>query len=78
MSGTAQPLAQLALARPWPGKLDRADPGNHTRMRRLQENLRAAAVELTSRRTGEIGRVAAEVSIVGDRYPAELEQKTNR
>jgi hypothetical protein len=47
-------------------------------MRRLQENLGAAAVELTSGELGEIGRVASEVSIVGDRYPAELEQKTNR
>lgn len=52
-------------------------PGT-TKMRRLQENLRAAAVELTSGELGEIGRVASEVSIVGDRYPAELEQKTNR
>jgi aryl-alcohol dehydrogenase-like predicted oxidoreductase len=52
-------------------------PGT-TKMRRLQENLRAAAVELTSGELGEIGRVASEVSIVGDRYPAELELKTNR
>jgi aryl-alcohol dehydrogenase-like predicted oxidoreductase len=52
-------------------------PGT-TKMRRLQENLGAAAVELTSGELGEIGRVASEVSIVGDRYPAELEQKTNR
>ena len=52
-------------------------PGT-TKMPRLQENLRAAAVELTSGELGEIGRVASEVSIVGDRYPAELEQKTNR
>jgi aryl-alcohol dehydrogenase-like predicted oxidoreductase len=52
-------------------------PGT-TKMRRLQENLGAAAVELTNGELGEIGRVASEVSIVGDRYPAELEQKTNR
>ena len=52
-------------------------PGT-TKMRRLQENLGAAAVELTSGELGEIGRVASGVSIVGDRYPAELEQKTNR
>ena len=52
-------------------------PGT-TKMRRLQENLRAAAVELTSGELDEIGRVASEVSIVGDRYPAVLEQKTNR
>ena len=70
--------AQLALA--W--LLGQASwivpiPGT-TKMRRLQENLRAAAVELTSGELGAIGRVASEVSIVGDRYPAELEQKTNR
>jgi aryl-alcohol dehydrogenase-like predicted oxidoreductase len=52
-------------------------PGT-TKVRRLQENLRAAAVELTSGDLAEIGRTASETSIVGDRYPAELEQKTNR
>jgi hypothetical protein len=45
---------------------------------RLRENLRAAAVELTTSDLAEIGRAASEVPIVGDRYPAELEQKTNR
>ena len=44
-------------------------PGT-TKVHRLQENLRAAAVELTSGELGEIGRAASEVSIVGDRYPA--------
>jgi aryl-alcohol dehydrogenase-like predicted oxidoreductase len=52
-------------------------PGT-TRVPRLQENLRAAAVELTSGDLAEIDRAASEVTIVGDRYPAELEQKANR
>ena len=52
-------------------------PGT-TKLHRLQENLRAAAVELTSGDLAEIDRAASEVTIVGDRYPAELEQKTNR
>ena len=52
-------------------------PGT-TKAGRLQENLRAAAVELTSDDRAEIDSVASEVSIVGDRYPAELEHKTNR
>ena len=52
-------------------------PGT-TKLPRLQENLRAAAVELTSGDLAEIDRAASEVTIVGDRYPAELEQKTNR
>ena len=52
-------------------------PGT-TKVPRLQENLRAAAAELTSGDLAEIDRAASEVTIVGDRYPAELEQKTNR
>ena len=70
--------AQLALAwllgqAPWIVPI----PGT-TKLHRLQENLRAAAVELSRADLAEIGRVASEVPIVGDRYPAELEQKTNR
>ena len=70
--------AQLALAwllgqAPWIVPI----PGT-TKLHRLQENLRAAAVELSRADLAEIGRVASEVRIVGDRYPAELEQKTNR
>ncbi len=70
--------AQLALAwllgqAPWIVPI----PGT-TKLHRLQENLRAAAVELTSGDLAEIGRVASEVPIAGARYPAELEQKTNR
>jgi aryl-alcohol dehydrogenase-like predicted oxidoreductase len=69
--------AQLALA--W--LLARAAwivpiPGT-TKVHRLQENLRAAAVELTSGDLAEIDHAASEVTIVGDRYPTELEQKTN-
>jgi aryl-alcohol dehydrogenase-like predicted oxidoreductase len=52
-------------------------PGT-TKASRLRENLRAAAVGLTSADLAEIDSVASEVSIVGDRYPTELEQKTNR
>jgi aryl-alcohol dehydrogenase-like predicted oxidoreductase len=69
--------AQLALAwllaqAPWIVPI----PGT-TKAHRLRENLRAAAVELTSGDLAEIDRAASEVPIVGDRYPAELEQKTN-
>jgi aryl-alcohol dehydrogenase-like predicted oxidoreductase len=62
-------LAQATWIVPIPGT---------TKVPRLQENLRSAAVELTSSDLAEIGRSASEVTIVGDRYPAELEQKTNR
>ena len=62
-------LAQATWIVPIPGT---------TKLPRLQENLRAAAVELTSGDLTEIDRAASEVTIVGDPYPAELEQKTNR
>ena len=62
-------LAQATWIVPIPGT---------TKVPRLQENLRSAAVELTSGDLAEIDRAASEVTIVGDRYPAELEQKTNR
>jgi aryl-alcohol dehydrogenase-like predicted oxidoreductase len=62
-------LAQATWIVPIPGT---------TKLPRLQENLRAAAVELTSGDLAEIDRAASEVTIMGDRYPAELEQKTNR
>jgi aryl-alcohol dehydrogenase-like predicted oxidoreductase len=70
--------AQLALAwllaqAPWIVPI----PGT-TKANRLRENLRAAAVELTGGDLAEIDRAASEVSIMGDRYPTELEHKTNR
>ena len=70
--------AQLALAwllaqAPWIVPI----PGT-TKAGRLQENLRAADVELSGDDLAEIASAASEVPIMGDRYPAELEQKTNR
>jgi aryl-alcohol dehydrogenase-like predicted oxidoreductase len=62
-------LAQAGWIVPIPGT---------TKTSRLQENLRAVAVELTSDDLAEIDSAASEVAIVGDRYPTELEQKTNR
>jgi aryl-alcohol dehydrogenase-like predicted oxidoreductase len=61
-------LARAAWIVPIPGT---------TKVHRLQENLRAAAVELSSGDLAEIGRAASETVIMGDRYPAELEEKTN-
>jgi aryl-alcohol dehydrogenase-like predicted oxidoreductase len=70
--------AQLALAwilarAPWIVPI----PGT-TKVHRLRENLRATTLELTSSDRAEIDRAASEITIVGDRYPAELEQKSNR
>jgi aryl-alcohol dehydrogenase-like predicted oxidoreductase len=52
-------------------------PGT-TKAHRRQENLRAVAVELTGGDVADIERAVSEVTIVGDRYPGELEQKTAR
>ena len=62
-------LAQATWIVPIPGT---------TKVHRLQENLSAAAVELTPDDLAEIDRAASEILIVGDRYPAALEQITNR
>jgi len=69
--------AQLALAwllarAPWIVPI----PGT-TKASRLEENLRAADIELTRDDLAEIDSVASEVSIVGDRYPDELARRTN-
>ena len=69
--------AQLALAwllarAPWIVPI----PGT-TKASRLEENLRAADVELTRDDLAEIDSAASEVPIVGDRYPAELARRTN-
>ena len=60
--------AQLALAwilahAPWIAPI----PGT-TKVHRLEENLRATTLELTSSDRAEIDRAASEVTIVGDRY----------
>ena len=70
--------AQLALAwllaqRPWVVPI----PGT-TKLHRLEENLGAGAIELTSDDLAELNRAASEIPIVGDRYPGEVEQVTNR
>ncbi|MBM7789496.1 aldo/keto reductase [Tenggerimyces flavus] len=69
--------AQLALAwvlaqKPWIVPI----PGTR-RLERLDENLGAAAVELTADDLAEIDRVAAAVDVQGGRYPDHLEAMTN-
>jgi aryl-alcohol dehydrogenase-like predicted oxidoreductase len=70
--------AQLALAwllakRPWVVPI----PGT-TKLDRLEENAGAVAVELTGDDLAELESAASEIRIVGERYPAEVEQMTNR
>ncbi len=66
-------LAWLLAQRPWIVPI----PGT-TKLDRLRENLRATAIQLTSQYLAELERAASEFQIVGDRYPAEVEQMTNR
>ncbi len=68
--------AQLALAwllarKPWIVPI----PGT-TKLNRLDENIGALAVELTSDDLREIDRAAAAIEVQGARYPEELERKT--
>jgi aryl-alcohol dehydrogenase-like predicted oxidoreductase len=70
--------AQIALAwllsqRPWIVPI----PGT-TKLDRLDENLKAAAVELTEDDLRQIGEAAANIKIEGNRYPPELEKTVGR
>ena len=71
-------LAQIALAwllaqRPWIVPI----PGT-TKLARLEENIGAAAVELTPADLAEIERAASEISVQGARYPEHLQRMTGR
>ena len=52
-------------------------PGT-TKLERLEENIGAAAVELTSEDLAEIDRAASEIGVEGARYPENLERMTGR
>jgi aryl-alcohol dehydrogenase-like predicted oxidoreductase len=52
-------------------------PGT-TKRHRLEENLGAAAIELTSDDLGQIDRAASEITVHGARYPEHLQQMTGR
>ncbi len=69
-------LAQLALAwlltqKPWIVPI----PGT-TKLNRLDENIGAVSVELTSDDLREIDSAASKIEVQGARYPEELERKT--
>ena len=71
-------LAQIALAwllaqKPWIVPI----PGT-TKLKRLEENIGAAAVQLTQEDLREIESAASEIEVQGDRYPEHLEQLTGR
>jgi diketogulonate reductase-like aldo/keto reductase len=47
-----------------------------TKLNRLDENVGAASVELTSEDLREIESAASKIEVQGARYPEELERKT--
>ncbi len=66
-------LAWLLARKPWIVPI----PGT-TKPARLDENIRATAVDLTPDDLGEIEAAASGMTVQGDRYPEHLEQMTNR
>ena len=70
--------AQIALAwllgqKPWIAPI----PGT-TKLKRLEENVGAAEIELTANDLREIENAASKIKVQGARYPEKLEQMTGR
>ena len=51
-------------------------PGT-TKLHRLEENIGAASVELTAEDLREIESAASQITVQGERYPEEMERRTN-
>jgi len=66
-------LAWLLAQKPWIVPI----PGT-TKLHRLEENIGAAAIELTSDDLREIDSAASKITVQGARYPEEMEQMTGR
>lgn len=66
-------LAWLLAQRPWIVPI----PGT-TKLRRLEENLAAADVELTGDDLDELDRAASEIPVEGERYPPQLQELVGR
>ena len=66
-------LAWLLAQKPWIVPI----PGT-AKLQRLEENIGAADVELTPEDLRELDAATAKIPVYGDRYPAALEQMTNR
>ncbi|MGW8285894.1 MAG: aldo/keto reductase [Candidatus Deferrimicrobiaceae bacterium] len=66
-------LAWLLAQKPWIVPI----PGT-TKPHRLEENIGAVSIELTSDDLREIESAAARISVQGDRYPEKLERLTGR
>jgi aryl-alcohol dehydrogenase-like predicted oxidoreductase len=66
-------LAWLLAQKPWIVPI----PGT-TKLHRLDENIGAAAVELTADDLREIDSAASKITVQGARYPEKLEKMTGR
>jgi aryl-alcohol dehydrogenase-like predicted oxidoreductase len=66
-------LAWLLAQKPWIVPI----PGT-TKLDRLDENIGATALELSTDDLREIERAASKITVQGDRYPEHLEQMTGR
>jgi len=66
-------LAWLLAQKPWIVPI----PGT-TKIHRLEENLGAANIELTQEDLDAIGSAAAEITIQGERYPAQMQQMVGK
>ena len=66
-------LAWLLAQKPWIVPI----PGT-TKLKRLEENIGAAAIELTADDLREIESAASKISVQGERYPEQLERMTGR
>jgi aryl-alcohol dehydrogenase-like predicted oxidoreductase len=66
-------LAWLLAQNPWIVPI----PGT-TKLKRLEENIGAAEIELTAEDLREIESAASKIDVQGDRYPEKLEQMTGR
>ncbi len=64
-------LAWLLAQKPWIVPI----PGT-TKLYRLEENIGAASISLSSKEMGDIHSALEKIKIVGDRYPEELEKRT--
>jgi aryl-alcohol dehydrogenase-like predicted oxidoreductase len=66
-------LAWLLAQKPWIVPI----PGTR-KLDRLDENLEAVKLELTPEELRDIGSALSKITIMGDRYPEELEKRTGR
>jgi aryl-alcohol dehydrogenase-like predicted oxidoreductase len=66
-------LSWLLAQKPWIAPI----PGT-TKRHRLEENLGAAAIQLTPQDLRDIDRAASEIAVKGDRYPEHLQRMVGR